>query len=373
MAPIQRMPSSLTPLEVALTTLLQRIKPVAPIELPLTDALSCTSAEMPPLRPLPPRDIAIEDGWAMRSRDLAGASSYSPLPLPEPPVWVEAGDLMPDGCDCVAEADSVDQSGPIPQVLIETIPGQGVRRAGEDHFGGTSAVAPGRIVTARDLLIARAAGLQRLKVRRPHVRIVNIPAKAGEAVTAPLIAENARASGAEIVLVEARDRDAVAIAKALDGDYCDLLVTIGATGQGRTDAAIAAIAKCGQVVAHGIALKPGRASAVGCIGPVPVLALPGAPDQALGGWWTLGLPALDRLSGRSSRQTLTLPLSRKIASQVGIAEIVLLQRAAESWIPLAVGDLSLASIAGADGFLVVSGGSEGFAADAPVDGYILRD
>ncbi len=41
--------------------------------------------------------------------------------------------------------------------------------------------------------------------------------------------------------------------------------------------------------------------------------------------------------------------------------------------PLAVGDLSLAAIARADAWLVISGGSEGFAAGTPVDAYILRD
>ena len=72
------------------------------------------------------------DGWALRARDLVGASSYSPLPLPTSPVWVEAGDAMPEGCDCVLDSDSVDQSGPMAQVLAEAIPGQGVRRAGGD-------------------------------------------------------------------------------------------------------------------------------------------------------------------------------------------------------------------------------------------------
>ena len=79
-------------------------------------------------------------------------------------------------------------------------------------------------------------------------------------------------------------------------------------------------------IAHGIALQPGRTAAVGRIGKTPVIALPGAPDQALAAWWTLALPALDRLSGRRPRQTVTLPLARKIASSVGIAEIVLLER-----------------------------------------------
>jgi len=373
MAPTQRLPPSLTPLDVALAAFLQCIKPVAPIEIPPAEALGYVAAGMALVHPLPPRDVAVQDGWALRSRDLVGASSYSPLPLSAQPVWVEAGDPIPEDCDCVVDADSVDQSGPIHQVLAEAIPGQGVRRAGEDLGGGTCAIAAGRIITSRDLLIARIAGLQRLGLRRPRLRIVNIPAGSGEAATAQLISENAQAAGAEIRCIEAEGRDAASIANALEAEGCDLVVTIGGTGPGRTDAAISAIGTCGQVLAHGIALKPGRTGAVGRIGAVPAIALPGAPDQALGVWWTLALPALDKLAGRSRRPTETLQLSRKIASQVGLAEIVLLQKAKEGWIPLAVGDLSLATIARADAFLVIPGGSEGFAAGAPVDAYILRD
>ena len=107
-------------------------------------------------------------------------------------------------------------------------------------------------------------------------------------------------------------------------------------------------------------LQPGRTAAVGRIGTTPAVALPGAPDQAFAAWWTLALPVLDRLSGRQPRKTLNLPLARKIASSVGIAEIVLLERNEGAWMPLAVGDLSLDAIARADAWLAVPGGSEGF-------------
>ncbi len=111
---------------------------------------------------------------------------------------------MPDGCDCVLDADAVDRSGPIVQVLAEAIPGQGVRRAGSDIAEGSFAVTTGRRILPRDLLIARAAGLRTLKVRRPRLRIVNIP---GGTLTADLIAESARAAGAEVFRVEAAGRD----------------------------------------------------------------------------------------------------------------------------------------------------------------------
>src|SRR5882757_2946279 len=116
MTTTQRLPSSLTPLDAALALLLDGLSPVAPRELPLGEALGCVAAEMPALKALP-------------ARDMVGASSYSPLPLARPPVWVEAGDGMPGGCDCVVDADLVEAAGPIVHVVAEAFPGQGVRRA----------------------------------------------------------------------------------------------------------------------------------------------------------------------------------------------------------------------------------------------------
>jgi molybdopterin biosynthesis enzyme len=378
MIPTQRLPASLTPLDTALAALLDRLEPVAPVEVALAQALGCIAADMPPLQAHPPRAIAAIDGWAFRALDLTGASSYTPLPLARLPVWVEAGDAMPEACDCVIDFDLVDQTGPLVQVLAEAIPGQGVRRVGEDIAKGSlgfegRSVAAGRPVRPPDLLIARVAGLETLKVRRPRLRIIDVPAASGSTVTAELISESARQAGAKPVRATATGRDAASIARAFDAGACDLLVTIGGSGVGRSDATIAALAQCGEVIAHGIAVQPGRTSAAGRIGKIPVMALSGAPDQALAAWWTLALPVLDRLSGHRPRQAVTLPLARKIASSVGIAEIALLERSAGAWTPLAVGDLALETIARADAWLTVSGSSEGFAAGTPVDGYILRD
>lgn len=366
----QRLPASLTPLDTALAALLDGVEPIAPLELALEDAVRCIAAKMPALQAYPLRDTAVVDGYAFSARDLVGASSYSPLQLPRAPIWVEAGEAMPDGCDCVLDSDSVEISGPMPQVLAEAIPGQGVRRAGSDIAAGSDVVEAGWRVLPRHLLAARAAGLQGLNVRRPRVGIVNV---LGGDVTAALIAESVRATGAEADTFTAAGREAGAIAAALDERAHDLLLIVGGSGVGRADAAIAALAARGDVLAHGIALQPGRTSAVGRIGKTPVVALPGAPDQALAAWWTLVLPAIDRLSGRRPREAVNLPLARKIASQVGIAEIVLLERMREMWSPLAVGDLSLQAIARAKAWLVISGGSEGFAAGSRIDAYMLQE
>ncbi|MEA2837334.1 MAG: molybdopterin molybdotransferase [Bradyrhizobium sp.] len=369
----QRMPAALTPLEAALAALLDGIKPVVPRDVALAEALGCIAAEVPPLNALPAFDMATVDGWAFRSRDLVGASSYSPLPLAGSPVWVEAGDPIPEGCDCVIDSGLVDQTGPLFQVSAEAIPGYGVRRAGGDIAEGSSSIAAGRKIRALDLLTARAVGLDQVAVRRPRLRLIDIPATTGNVATAQLIAESARATGAEIICVEAGGRDARSIATAFEPQSCDLTLTVGGTGVGRSDATIEALASRGELLAHGLALQPGRTAAIGRIGGRPVIALPGAPDQALAGWWTLVLPVLDRLTGRELRRTTRLPLARKIASSVGIAEIVLVKNVDGAWMPVATGELSLQTIARADAWLAVPGASEGYATGMPVDANMLRD
>ena len=159
----QRLPASLTALDAAVATLLHGLESVAIVELPLREALGCVVAEMPPLRAYPQHDVAQADGWALRARDLVGASSYTPLSLTMPVPWLEAGDPIPTGCDCVINADAVDQTGPILQVLTEAPPGHGVRRSGDDFPDGF-VIASGTRLRPLDILFARAARLEIMKV-----------------------------------------------------------------------------------------------------------------------------------------------------------------------------------------------------------------
>jgi molybdopterin biosynthesis enzyme len=349
----QRLPASLTPLDMAVAALLRDVKPVA-ARAP-AEGSDVAVVEISELKAWPPHDIAAGDGWAQRASDLVGASSYTPLPLAKSQIWVEAGDKIPDGCDCVLDEDSVDLTGPFAQALSEAIPGQGVRRKG------------GAIADVSRIVDAWRPG--DFIAHRPRVRVVNVP---GGSITAKLMANGLRKAGVDTVGVEAAARDAASIGAQLDGSDCDLLIVIGGSGVGRSDASAIALAARGELIAHGLALQPGRTAAVGKINHTPVIVVPGAPDQALAVWWTIVLPVLDRLAARQ-RGTPALPLARKIASGVGIAEVALLMREGDAWMPLAVGDLPFETVARADAWLLVSGDSEGYAAGTPAAAYLLRE
>lgn len=364
---------SLISLEEALNRLLEGCEPVEPKEVLISEALGHVLARTLTVNgPHPARNTATRDGWALRSQDLVGATAYSPVLLNELPAWVESGDALPEECDCVVEPELLDQTGPLVQVISEAIPGAGVRRVGEELKAGSTPVPAGTMLSAVDLVTARAIGLDKLAIRRALVRIINVPPANGGSSTAQLIADAGRRVGAHVVSTEAAGRDVKSIVNELNETGCDLILIIGGTGEGRADATAAALAGKSALLAHGIALQPGRTTAIGRIGQCPVIALPGALDQALAAWWAIVLPVLDRLLGRHISEE-TLPLALKISSGPGMADIVLLKRESGKWLPLSTGDISLGSLSSADAWVVVPGRSEGYAAGALCNAYLLRD
>ena len=370
----QRFTVALTPLDTALGLLLGGVARVDATAVAHVDALGCIAAELPPLKmSLPEFSVATTDGWVVRARDIVGASSYSPLVLSKPPPWVEAGERIPDGCDCVLDADLAEHSGALFQVLAEATPGHGVCRAGKDLAAGHRIVAPGRRVSAIDLLAVRAAGLECVQIRSPLVRVIDVPSADGATESFQFVREFVKACGARVSLARAAARDLASISAAIGQEKHDLLLFVGGTGLGRTDATVHALGSRDALLAHGLALQPGRTAAIGKIGNTPVLAIPGAPDQALAACLMLMQPVLDKLSGRVARAGTIRPLARKISSAIGVAELVLLKTSDGAWMPLAAGQLSLSAIADADAWCVVPSDSEGYAVATPLEALPLRE
>ncbi|WP_281978973.1 molybdopterin-binding protein [Pseudorhizobium flavum] len=366
--------SALTSLDVALATLLDGAEPVAPRPEPLNQALGSIAAAMPANLPaFPLEDTAIIDGWACCALDLVGASGYSPVALSHAPAWVNAGDAMPRGCDCVLQADLVDCTTSVALAVGEAAPGQGVRREGEDMQAHRPPVLEGRTISPADLLIARKAGLSQIAVRRPRVRLIDVGAGDRQAASLCFLVESLLASNASIAAVDKISCDALSIAAALASEMCDLLVLLGGTGEGRFDATAEALRSAGALTAHRIAVRPGETSAIGRLGSTAVIALAVTPESVLAGYLVFVQPLLDRLSGRSHRQGLPMPLARKIASKVGISEVVLLAREKDMWMPLAVGTFPLEAIRLAEAWLIVPDDCEGYDAETVVAAMPLRN
>jgi len=362
--------TSLTSVHDALQPLLEGLEALPAREQLVDEALGMISAGLTASSPLPVSAMAMIDGWAVRSLDIVGASSYSPAYLAEPPVWVECGQSLPEGCDCIIEPQLVEQANGMFQAVAEARPGQGVRRAGDEIAAGAAVLEPGETIRPLDLLIATQLGLRSLSVRMPRLALINVAGGSAQASTAQLIAQLAEKAGAVVTRTEPDSRTATAIAEVLSAADADLIVTVGGTGTGKADETADALRSAGVRVIQGIAMMPGRMAAAGRRGNVPVIALPGMLEDALAAWWILVLPVLDRLTLRQ-RRTTAWPIARKIASAPGIADVVLLADDNEVWLPLSVGELPLQALTRADAWMLVPGNSEGFPAGALCRAYPL--
>ena len=349
----------LTPLAEALALIEAQIKPVAPGRGQPAAGRVLAEDVVAPRRPEAP--LALADGWAISADDTLGAGGYSPTALPRVPERVEAGQPMPRGTDSVASLDAVQVTAAGAQALAAVFPGDGVLQVGGDAHVGETLRRSGERLRVSDVAAFNALGLTSVGLRMPRVRLV--PTR-----DEPLIAVTAQLIGADLERRGATLRESGSLDNALNTGDADVIVAIGGTGTGRNDSSISALKRDGRVAIHGLALSPGETAAIGFAGERPVLLLPGRLDAALSVWLTLGRPVLDRLAAARPAMEFvdTARLSRKIASTIGVTEVVPVTRDGRGAEPLASRYLPLSAISRADGYVLVPAESEGYSAGSAV-------
>jgi molybdopterin molybdotransferase len=356
----------LTPLDDVLARIDAVVKPVSPCDVAVRDAIGRIVASDVPLPLRPAAAMAWRDGWAVSADAATDASSYNPLALPGA-GRVDSGAPLPAGTDAVAGDDSVIPRNGGAAIIAPVAPGEGVLLTGAD-LDGNSVLPGGRRLTAIQAAVLAAAGIDRIAVRMPRLRVVT--AREGDDSVldsvATLVAAGVAAGGGA---VEAPRATAIDLATALTAPDVDAVVVIGGTGSGRRDQSIAALARAGAVDVHGIALSPGETAALGHAGAggCPVLILPGRLDAALAVWLTVGRCMLARLTGdREVVPGRDARLIRKVASPLGMAEMIPVRCRDGGAEPLASGTWPWQVMAEADGWILVTAGSEGAPAGAPV-------
>src|SRR5262245_16922530 len=354
----------LTPLDDVLESI-NSIAPVAPRAVDLSRALNRALAEdAAATAGQPAQPLALCDGYAVRAEDIADAGSYAPVPLAATPIRVDVGTALPAGTDAVVPLDAIVDRGGRFEAIAPATAGDGVLACGADLRAGDFIARAGWRLNDFNLAMLAMAGMKQVAVREPRIRLVKACAEADVVLdtAGDLLARSLDARGCAV------RRSAGDLAGALADNADDAVIAIGGTGGGRDDASVATLAKQGRVVAHGIGISPGETAALGATGKRPVLLLPGRIDAAIAGWLTMGLPLIDRLAGCSegSDPATVAKLTRKVASPIGLVEVVpvcLTKYGAE---PIASGYWPLAPLANTDGWIVVTANSEGLPAGSEV-------
>ena len=335
------------------------------------------------------------DGIAVKAADTYGASENAPVILTKDQYTVvDTGDPVTECCDAVVMVEDVTEleNGDV-KLFSAVHPWQNVRQVGEDICMGDM-IAPSHTKVTPSLCGAFLAGgvLGVEVIKKPKVGII----PTGDEIVSP----KANPGKGEIIefnsvifssmladwQAEAKIYDIVRDKKELLKDAvmtavgeCDVVLVLAGSSAGRDDYTSSIITELGQVIYHGIAIKPGKPAVLGNIGKVPVIGLPGYPVSAIVIMQEIVKNVVDLYYKKSSENTETVKarLGKRIVSSLKYQEYVrvTLGRVGNmlTAVPLNRGAGVITSFTKADGVLVVPQDSEGFEAGEEVEVRLLKD
>jgi molybdopterin molybdotransferase len=347
-------------------------------------------------RPVPHYDRAAMDGYAVRAADTFGATARSPVALqeadaagPDRAVRVHTGSELPDGADAVVKIEQVEAVGDELEVFDAVAEGENVGSAGEDVEAGRTLYKPPHQLRPSDLGLLKSVGCETVTVHeRPSIAVLPTGEELIQSDPAP--GEIIETNGQTVAqLVERwggapsyRDvvtDDPAALADAIEQDLDhDAVVTTGGSSVGSRDLVPEVVEELGEVLVHGVALKPGHPVALGGVESTPVLMLPGYPVACIVNAVQFLRPAVKRLGGLPAPDppTRRAQLERKIASEPGTRTFARVRLDALNGgeeppflaTPTrASGAGVLSSVALADGWVVIPEAMDGFGAGRTVD------
>ncbi|MEW6049127.1 MAG: molybdopterin-binding protein, partial [Bacillota bacterium] len=296
------------------------------------------------------------DGVAVRAAETFGASETSPVRLgPGQFVFVNTGDPLPAGFDAVVMVEEIHElpapgragqggkggpgaSAPCGIELISpAIPWQNVRPVGEDIVAGELLLPANHVIRPVDIGAMLAAGAVEVSVRRrPRVFIIPTgdelvepgdPVKPGDIVefNSRMLAAMAQEWGAVAVRHPPVADDLEALVAAIRRGFGhDVVVVNAGSSAGSKDLTAAAVERLGEVVVHGVRIKPGKPTVLGLAERTPVAGIPGYPVTAALTFERFVRPLVHALQGLAApgREVVRARLTRRLASTAGVDEFI---------------------------------------------------
>jgi len=349
---------------------------------------------------VPPFSRAGMDGYALRASDTQGASrsaprtltkigtlytgQVSPLAVGEGEcVEISTGAPVPRGADAVVMVEETDAgSDSVVRIFAAAQPQQNVGRQGADIQAGQVVVASGELVNSSRIGALAAVGTVWVDVYdRPRVAILSTgnevvdPGRAlkpgqiydiNRFTLAAVVSDN---GGIPIVYPPAPDT-LEALLDALDDlvDY-DIVVFSGGSSVGERDLIRDAIAAKGQLLFHGVAVKPGKPTGLGIVNGKPVFALPGYPASCLSNAHMLLVPMLRRIArlGPKVNRTLIVPLAARVTSTAGRHQFYTVRIENGAAVPVFKASGDITSMSRADGYIEIPADVSAVEAGIPVE------
>ena len=333
------------------------------------------------------------DGIAVRAGDPFGATETTPVLLePDRFTVVDTGDPIPEGCDAVIMVEELVREGDKVRLYAPAAPWQHIRQIGEDICAGEMILSSYQTITPSAIGALIAGGVLEVEVlRRPVVGII----PTGDEIVSPredpgpgdilefngsIFSAMLREWGAEPklypIVKDQKEKIRAAVDTALA--ECDMVILNAGSSAGREDFSCEVIREAGEVLYHGIAIKPGKPAILGCRGEKPLLGVPGYPVSGIIVLEEFLKPLISawfkKRTGEEKREEAVL--SRPVVSGLKYREFVRVRlgfvgdKLVAS--PLNRGSGVISSFVKADGILEVPQEKEGYEAGERVPVRLLR-
>lgn len=391
-----------TPLEEAMSKYFNRLREIGafdplPAEMAAVDmALGRITAEPVFARISSPfYHASAMDGVAVRAEDTFMAAETSPvrLKLEVNAFPVDTGDPLPDNCNAVIMIEQIHFASAVEiEIVAAAAPWQHVRPMGEDIVATEMIVPANHLLRPMDIGGILSGGVTEIPVR-PHPVVTVMPTgtelvQPGSALKPGDIIEcNSRVICG---LIEQWGGKPVRCGITVD-DYqllkervkevlasSDIVVINAGSSAGSEDFTSAIIRELGEVLVHGVAVKPGKPVVLGIVDGKPVIGVPGYPVAAILNSELFLKPIIAAKAGLTlpPAPTVTATLARKLVSPQGVDEFVRVKLGQVGdkimATPISRGAGVLSSLIRADGILQVPRLTEGFDAGAEVNVKLLR-
>lgn len=333
------------------------------------------------------------DGVAVCARDTFGATETTPVTLhPEQFTVLDTGDPVPEGRDAVIMVEDLvkNEDGSI-TIHAAAAPWQHIRQIGEDVCAGEM-ILPGHMTVTPAAIGAMIAGgvLELRVIRRPVVGIIPTGDEIIPPCTDPrpgdilefngsIFSAMVRQWGAEPVVypIVPDDFDRIKAMVEKASDQCDMVILNAGSSAGREDFSAQVIRQLGQVLYHGIAIKPGKPAILGCRGKTAILGVPGYPVSGIIVIEQFLKPLIEHWlkTAAQPEHYAQATLTRPVVSGLKYQEFVRVRMGAVGGrlmaSPLSRGSGVVSSFMKADGILEVPQGLEGYEAGEEVTMRLL--
>jgi molybdenum cofactor synthesis domain-containing protein len=289
-------------------------------------------------------------------------------------VEIATGAPMPDGANAVVMVEQTTRNADRQvAILAEASARQNIGRRGADITAGTTVASAGQVLTPSRIGALAAIGTVTVDVyRKPTVAIVST----GNEIVAPgiplglgqiydvnrftLEAVVRRHGGVAVPLPSPGDTIEALVAAIDAARGHDLIVFSGGSSVGERDLIIDLLTREGEIVFHGVAVKPGKPTAFGRIRGTPVLGMPGYPTSCLSNAYMLLVPFLRKLARLPEWRPMQIdmPLSRAVASTPDRHQFYTVRIANGRAEPAFKASGDITSMANADGYIEIPAGTD---------------